>query len=238
MSGWTAKRFWKSAQVQATEGGFTVALDGRPVRTPAKAALVVPTQAMAQAIAAEWDAQEEKIDPRRMPVTRAANAAIDKVRPQKDEVAALIAEYGATDLLCYRADAPEGLVERQKAAWDPWLTWAEAELGAPLQVTVGVIPIAQDQDAVAALAAQVHGLDEFELTSLHDLVAMTGSLVLGLAVARGSLSADTAWALSRIDEDWQIEQWGEDEEAAEHAEIKRIAVANAAQFWSLARGEV
>ena len=238
MSTWTAKRFWKSALVQPVEGGFAVALDTRPVRTPAKAPLVVPTQALAQAIAEEWDAQVETIDPRTMPMTRAANAAIDKVRPQKDEVAALIAEYGETDLLCYRADAPEALVERQKAAWDPWLTWAEKELRAPLRVTGGVIPVAQDEGAVSALAAQVHRLDEFELAALHDLVAMTGSLVLGLAVARGSLSADAAWTLSRIDEDWQIAQWGEDEEAAEHAAIKRTALANAERFWSLARCDV
>lgn len=233
MSGWTAKRFWTKADVAEIDAGFSVVLDGRPVRTPAKAPLAVPTRALALAIAAEWDAQTGKVDPVSMPLTRAANAAIDKVRAQRAEVAQMIADYGGTDLLCYRAEAPEELVARQAAAWDPWLDWAGTALEAPLRVTAGVIPVEQPAKARAALSAAVHALDEFDLAALHDLVAMTGSLVLGLAVARGQLTPDAAWGLSRIDEDWQIEQWGEDEEAAEHAAIKKAALGNAARFWSL-----
>ena len=233
MSGWAAKRFWKKADVAEVEGGFSVTLDGRSVKTPAKAALIVPTRAMAEAIAAEWDAQVEKIDPGTMPVTRGANAAIDKVRSQHAEVAQLIAEYGSTDLLCYRAEAPDELVARQAAAWDPLLDWARAAFGADLRVTAGVIPVAQDRAALEPLEAAVAAMTEFELAALHDLVGISGSLILGLAVSRGRLDAETAWNLSRIDDDWQIEQWGADEEAVEHAARKRADLLAAARFWAL-----
>ena len=236
MSGWAPKRFWKEAKVVEAEGGYTVSLDGRAVKTPAKAPLVVPARAMAEAIAAEWDAQAEKIDPNTMPVTRGANSAIDKVARQHAEVAELIAAYGGTDLLCYRAEAPEPLVARQAAGWDPLLDWAAAELGARLTVTAGVIPVAQPAPAQAALAARVAAMDPWELAALHDLVGITGSLVLGLAVALGRIDAATAWDLARIDEAWQIEQWGEDEEAAEQAAFKRAALLDAERFWQLHHG--
>ncbi len=233
MSSWVPKRFWKEAAVREVEGGFTVTLDGRTVKTPAKSPLVVPSREMAEAIAAEWQAQEEKIDPSTMPVTRAANAAIDKVRVQRAEVAALIAAYGETDLLCYRAEAPDALVLRQAAGWDEWLDWAETDLGARLHVTQGVLPVAQPGAAIETLAQKVAALDEWELAALHDLVGITGSLILGLAVTEGRLEVDQAWTLSRIDEDWQVEQWGEDEEAAEHASLKKEALSAASRFWTL-----
>jgi len=233
MSGWTAKRFWKAAMVEAVEGGFTVKLDGRAVKTPAKAALIVPTRAMAEAVAAEWQAQGEKIDPGTMPVTRSANAALDKVAAQKAEVAELIAAYGETDLLCYRAEAPEELAALQSAAWDRWLDWAAHRFDARLTVTLGVVPITQPDPAMAALSARVAACDIWELAALHDLVGITGSLVLGLAVAEGALSSENAWSASRIDEDWQIVQWGEDEEAAELAALKKQALLHAERFWIL-----
>ena len=233
MSGWTAKRFWKAATVVPGAGGFAVHLDGRAVKTPAKAALLLPTQALAEAVAAEWQAQGEKVDPTTMPVTRAANAALDKVAAQHAEVAALIAAYGETDLLCYRAERPEELVCLQAAAWDGWLDWAEARYGARLATTRGVVPIAQPEAALAALAARVAGCDIWELAALHDLVGLTGSLVLGLAVAEGALGAEAAWDASRIDETWQIAQWGDDEEAAELAALKRQALLAAERFWHL-----
>lgn len=235
MSGWTAKRFWTSAEVAEMPGGFGVALDGRAVKTPAKAPLVVPTRAMAQAIAAEWDAQIDKINPATMPVTRGANAAIDKVRTQHAEVAALIADYGGTDLLCYRAEAPEDLIARQAAAWDGWLDWAATALGAQLRVTRGVIPVAQPPEATQALSARVAAMTEWQLAALHDLVSITGSLVLGLAVAEGRLDPAQAWDLARIDEEWQIEQWGADDEASAQAALKRAALLQAARFWALAQ---
>lgn len=233
MSGWAPKRFWTSAEVAEAPGGFAVTLDGRHVKTPAKAPLVVPSRALAEAIAREWQAQDEKIDPATMPVTRGANAAIDKVRTQHAEVAALIADYGGTDLLCYRAEAPRELVARQSEHWDPLLDWAEAALGARLAVTQGVVPVAQPEAALAALGARVAAMDEWQLAALHDLVGITGSLVLGLAVAEGRLTADEAWTLAQLDEDWQAEQWGVDDEAAEHAGRKRDALLDAERFWRM-----
>lgn len=233
MSAWAPKRFWTSAEVTEAPGGFAVTLDGRQVKTPAKAPLVVPSRALAEAIAREWQAQDEKIDPATMPVTRGANAAIDKVRTQHAEVAALIADYGGTDLLCYRAEAPRELVARQSAHWDPLLDWAEAALGARLAVTQGVVPVAQPEATLAALSARVAAMDEWQLAALHDLVGLTGSLVLGLAVAEGRLTADEAWTIAQIDEAWQAEQWGADDEAAAHADRKRAALLDAERFWRM-----
>ena len=193
----------------------------------------MPSRALAEAIAREWQAQDEKIDPATMPVTRGANAAIDKVRSQHAEVAALIADYGGTDLLCYRAEAPRELVARQSEHWDPLLDWAEAALGARLAVTQGVVPVAQPEAALAALGARVAAMDEWQLAALHDLVGITGSLVLGLAVAEGRLTAAEAWTLAQLDEDWQAEQWGVDDEAAEHAGRKREALLDAERFWRM-----
>ncbi|MCW3780608.1 ATP12 family chaperone protein [Defluviimonas salinarum] len=233
MSGWKAKRFWKTVAVVEAEGGYGVTLDARPVRTPAKCALVLPTRAMAEAIAAEWEAVEKEVDPRRMPVTRAANAAIDKVAPQFDEVATLIAAYGGTDLLCYRAVAPEALAEAQAAAWDPLLDWAAREYGARLNVTRGVVPVAQPAESLVRLTAAVRALSPFELTALHDLVSLSGSLVLGLAATRPEFDSETLWRHSRFDEDWQTEQWGEDEEAVAAARMKRDDFLFARHFWNI-----
>jgi chaperone required for assembly of F1-ATPase len=233
MSAWKAKRFWTKAQAEACEGGFTVRLDGRAVKTPAKAALVVPTIAMAEAIAAEWDAQSGEVKPATMPVTRAANSAIDKITAQRDEVVEIIAAYGATDLLCYRALAPVALIARQAEGWDPVLDWAAEALGARLVVTAGVVHVEQPPEALARLTARVAGMTEFQLAGLHDLVAISGSLVLALAVTEGRLGEDEAWALSRIDETWQIEQWGADEEAAELEAARRVAFGEASRFYAL-----
>lgn len=234
MSTWAAKRFWKETSVQAEEGGgFSVRLDGRPVKTPAKALLQVPTRALAQAVADEWEAQEGEIDPRNMPVTRSANAAIDKVAVQFDEVAAMIAEYGGSDLLCYRASGPDALVARQAAAWDPLLDWAAARFGARLDSTSGVMHMAQDEAALQRLAAEVSALDPFALTALHDLVGISGSLVIGLAAIEGWADIDQLWDTSRIDETWQAEQWGVDEEATEQATAKKQEFDHALRFFKL-----
>lgn len=230
MSAWTPRRFWTEARAEACPQGFTVLLDARPVRTPAKAALVLPSLAMAQAIAAEWQAQEGTVKPATMPMTRMANSAIDKVAPQFDEVAALIAAYAETDLLCHRAAAPAALAARQAAAWDPLLDWAADHMDARLRVTVGIMPVAQPVASLDALAQAVRATTPFRLAALHDLVAITGSLVLGLAVARGRIDAATAFALSRIDESWQAELWGQDAEAAESEAVKRAALMDAERF--------
>ena len=233
MAGWAPKRFWTAANVAPVAGGFTVTLDGRAVKTPAKAPLVLPSEGLARLVAAEWDAQTDVVVPETMPVTRTANSAIDKVAVNFTEVAEMLAEYGGTDLLCYRAAAPQALVDRQAAGWDPLLEWARLRYDAPLQVTVGVMFIAQPPASLAALRAAVFAQTPFQLAALHDLIAISGSLVLGLAVAEGRLSAEEAFSLSRIDEQWQIDQWGDDEEAAALEARKRQALAEAARFYGL-----
>lgn len=230
MSGWTAKRFWKDASVVETEGGFTVLLDGRSVKTPAKTPLAVPTHALAGAIAEEWQAQEGAIRPETMPLTRSANSALDKVVPQFEAVVDEIARFGASDLLCYRGEG--ALAERQKA-WDMLLDWS-ADF-APLNVTTGIVPVDQPATSVAALRARVAAHGAFEIVALHDLVSISGSLVLGLAVAAGRISAHEAFALSRIDEAWQAEQWGHDDEAAELEQKRLQAFLSADRFLALCR---
>lgn len=235
MSEWAAKRFWTDVTVVETADGFAVQLDGRNVKTPLKAPLAVPSHAIAEAIADEWRAVEEKIDPSVMPYTRSANAAIDKVTPQFAEVAEMLAAYGGSDLLCYRADAPIELVARQADAWDPLLDWAHATYGARLLPTAGVMPVAQDPKALERLAKPLFDATPFELTALHDLISLSGSLVIGLATAAGHLHHQDAWPLSRVDEDWQEEQWGADDEATQAAEIKAQAFAHAADFFEKLR---
>jgi len=233
VNSWAPGRFWTAAAVVPAEGGFTVHLDGRPLRTPLKAALVLPTEGLAREVAAEWQAVEGKVDPSRMPFTRMANSAIDKVAPQFDAVAAMLAEYGGSDLLCYRAEAPEALADRQSRAWDPLVTWAATELSAPLTPTSGVLHRQQDPASLATLTKAVRALSPFQLAAFHDLVALSGSLVLALAVTRGRLDAAEAWDLSRIDETWQIELWGDDEEAAELTALKRADFLRADRFFGL-----
>ncbi|WP_083101303.1 ATP12 family chaperone protein [Pseudophaeobacter leonis] len=231
MSNWKQKRFWKAATTSETPDGFTVHLDGRLVKTPAKAALIVPTLAMADAIAVEWDAQQEGINPETMPFTRSANAAIDKVANQHAEVAEMLADYGDSDLLCYRADSPQELVARQAAEWDPALDWAEQTLGARLHPRHGLSHQAQDQAALAQLRQAVHSLSNYQLAAFHDLVSMSGSLVLGFAAAYNWRTADEIWRISRLDETWQEEQWGVDDEAKATAELKRRAFLHAKSFY-------
>lgn len=233
MSAWAPRRFWTAAAVIRVDGGFTVHLDGKPVRTPLKAPLVLPTEALAREVAAEWHAVDGTVDPSVMPFTRTANSAIDKVAPQFSDVAGMLAGYGGSDLLCYRAEAPEELIARQRAGWDPLLAWSADSLAAPLVATAGVMHIAQAPASLAALSRAVHDQSPFQLAAFHDLVALSGSLVLALAVTRGRLPSEEAWRLSRIDEDWQIEEWGEDEEAADAAAIKHAAFLLAGRFYGL-----
>ncbi|MDP3338925.1 ATP12 family chaperone protein [Frigidibacter sp.] len=235
MADWAPKRFWTAAGVTAVETGFAVQLDGRPVKTPAKAPLVVPNAALATAIAAEWDAQAKLVDPRTMPVTRAANSAIDTVVPNRATVLGMIAAYGGSDLLCYRAESPPPLIERQAAAWDPLLNWAASAHGAPLRVTAGIVHVAQPPESLARLNAHLDSFSDFELVALHDLVALSGSLVIGLAAAADLAPADDLWRTSRIDEEFQAELWGQDEEAAEVVALKRNDFLQARAFLDLAR---
>lgn len=236
MSWGPRRRFWTAAGVRAEpEGGFAVLLDERPLRTPAGAPLVVPTAALAAAIATEWNGLAAEILPERLPVTRSVNAAIDRVAPDPGPVADAVAAYGGTDLLCYRATAPAELVARQAAAWDPWLAWVARRHGARLATVAGIMHSPQPPEGLAALRAAVGAVDPFTLTALHELVSLSGSLVLGLAVADGALDPAAAWALSRIDETWQAEQWGIDAEAEQAAERSGAAFASAAGLIGLLR---
>lgn len=233
MSGWKSKRFWAKAEAVAVDGVWQVRLDERVLRTPAKAQMNLPTRAVAEAVAAEWDAQAGEIAPRSMPCTRYANSAIDRVAVHHAEVAGHVAAYGGSDLLCYRAEGPATLAARQAAAWDPLLEWVATALGAPLRVTTGIVHVDQPQESLKRLHDRVSGLPSFELAALHDLTALSGSLVIGLAAASGLSDPDSLWAASRIDETWQAEQWGWDEEAAEAADRKREEFAAALRFWTL-----
>jgi chaperone required for assembly of F1-ATPase len=229
------KRFWAEVRVEPAPGGHVLRLDRRELRTPAGRHCLLPTRALAEAVAEEWRAQEREIDPLAMPLTRAANAAIDRVMPDPDRVAAEIAAYGESDLVCYRAPHPEGLRRREAEAWDPLVGWAAEALGAPLLLAEGVMHVAQPPRSLARLRAAVEAHGPWELTALHELVTLAGSLVIGLAVSHGRLDPAAAWAASRIDEDWNIAEWGEDAEAAAVAERRRQDFAAAARLLALLR---
>ncbi|VAW05408.1 Chaperone required for the assembly of the mitochondrial F1-ATPase [hydrothermal vent metagenome] len=235
MSAEIAKRFWKTADVAELDNGFTVHLDGRPIKTPAKAPLKLPTRAIAKAITAEWAALTDKIDPARLPLTRSANAAIDKVTPQHAEVADMIAAYGDADLTCYRAEYPDGLIARQAEAWDPLLEWAGTHLNARLTPVTGVIHAPQNPQALQALSDQVHALDAFTLAAFHDLVSLSGSLIIGFAALHDLHPAQDLWRFSRVDELWQEQEWGKDDEASEMAAQKESAFLHAKFFANLVR---
>jgi chaperone required for assembly of F1-ATPase len=234
MSGWTAKRFYKTASVVVEDGGFAVRLDGRPVRTPGKRALLMPTEIMAERVAEEWLAQETKIDPRTMPWTRSANSALDKVATQRAEVAAHLIDYAGTDLLCYRAVGPEGLVERQRTFWDPILDWVTQRYDVRFRVTSGVMPVEQDAESLPRLARSMDPMSDFQLTGFYELVTLSGSFTLALAAVESVQAAEDLWKISRIDEDWQAEQWGVDEDAAEMSALKRAAFLHARDFYRAA----
>jgi chaperone required for assembly of F1-ATPase len=227
------KRFYKSAGTRAVGGGFEIQLDGRTIKTPLKTPLVVPTAALAHEIAREWEEQAETVQPETMPLTRLANTALDRVAVRKDPVVEEIAAFGQSDLLCYRASTPIELVERQAQAWTPMLRWAEDDLGAALLVTEGIMHVDQPADAVAALTSAVAALDPFRLAGLHTLTTITGSLVLGLAVVAGKLTARDAYVLSIIDETYQAEQWGSDKEAEERLGNREAEIRAAGDFVEL-----
>lgn len=233
MTEWKAKRFWRAAAAEPVGDGYRLVLDGRPVKTPGKAALVLPTRAMAEAMVAEWDAQEDVIRPDTMPVTRAANSAVERVTAFHDEVVEMLAAYAETDLLCYRADGPEALTDRQAAGWDPMLDWAATALGARFAVTAGILPIAQDPACLTAIRRALTAYDAFRLTAVYDLVTLSGSVVLGLGVAKGRLAPDAAFDLSRIDETYQAEIWGRDDEAEAAAADKQRQFVQAHRFLTL-----
>lgn len=231
MTGWAAKRFWTDVSVVEVAEGFSITLDSRTVRTPSKTLLCLPTRQLADDVASEWRAQGDVVDPRTMPVTRTANSAIDKVAVQRAEIVQILADYGNADLLCYRADGPEALIARQSAEWDPLLDWAADVLGARLRPVEGVMHAAQDPTALEKLHQHVDKMTVFQLAAFHDLVTLPGSLILGFATVHGLRPPQDIWHIARLDELWQIAQWGEDEEAEEVNHLKQKAFSDAARFF-------
>jgi chaperone required for assembly of F1-ATPase len=227
------KRVYRKVMTRPVATGWGVALDGRPMRTPSKNDLAMPSEKLAAAIAAEWDAQQDEIRPATMPLTRLAATAIDRTAPLRNKVIDEIAGYAGTDLICYRADHPPALVARQQTAWQPLIDWATLRYDAALAVTSGVIPTRQPPAALKAFAAAVAAQDDFRLTALHALTAACGSLVIALAVLEGRLDAEEAFAASQLDETFQIEAWGEDAEAAARRQALAADIAAAVRFLEL-----
>jgi chaperone required for assembly of F1-ATPase len=207
------KRAYKTVAAAPCDGGWSVTLDSRPMRTPAGNPMILPTAKLAAAIAAEWDAQQDEIRPATMPLTRLAATAIDRTGPQRSMVIEEIANYAGTDLVCYRAEQPAALAARQAAVWQPLIDWATSRYDAALVATTGIIPISQSPAARKAFAGAVAAQDDFCLTALYALTAGCGSLVIALALLEGRLDAAAAFAASQLDETFQIEAWGEDAEA-------------------------
>lgn len=232
------KRFYKQAGVSGTAEGFAVALDGRPVKTPAKNALVVPTKSVAEAVAAEWEAQGEDIDAHSMRLTRLANSAIDRVAAHRDAVVTGIAGYAGTDLVCYRASEPESLVRRQQAGWDPLIAWLKDCHDIELRTTTGLLPVEQEAASLGVIQSVVEGFGPFTLAGLHTVTASCGSVVIGLAVQAGRIDGAAAWELSLIDETHQIDEWGEDPEATKRRQGLQEEIFAAAKFLELAGGDI
>ena len=227
------RRFWKEVSVEAADGGWGIRLDGRPVRTPARAELNVPSEALAESIAEEWRAVEGEIDPRAMPLTGLSNAAIDRVAPDVRLFAGGLARYAEGDLACYRADWPPELVQRQAEAWDSLLGWARRRYDVDFSTTSGLMHVPQPQATIDRLAHEVCALDAFRLAGLSPLVTIGGSLVGGLAVLEKAMTADEAWGAVSIDDRWQLEQWGSDAEAEQALENRRRDFLAAARFLEL-----
>jgi len=229
------RRFYKEVGIAPDEAGFAVVLDGRIARTPAGNPLAVRSQAIAGALAGEWSAQGERLDPAAMPLTRLVNSAIDGVATEMAAVRADIVRYAETDLVCYRAEGPEGLAAQQEIHWWPLVDYARAALGARLVLAEGVVHVGQARDAVAAIDAALEKYDALALAAIHTVTTLTGSVVIALAVAGGALMPEAAWTAAHVDEDWQMSQWGKDDLALERRELRWREMAAAALV--LAHGE-
>ena len=232
------KRFYKETAVEPAVGGFRVLLDGKPMRTPAKAVLVVPTKPLAEAIAAEWDGVPDKmeINAAHLPLTRLAATGVDRVVPRRAEIVVDTAKYAGSDLLCYRATTPASLVKLQQDAWQPLLDWAASHLGLRFVVTTGLVPVDQELGLVEAARLHIETYDDFTVAGASKLTHGTGSVVLAMAVAEGRITADEAFGLSQIDELWQESLWGADDQAVEFRRALRQDLVDAADFMRLARG--
>ena len=226
------RRFYQTVGLDKQPGGYAVLLDGRPVRTPARRALAAPVEPLAQALADEWSAQREVVDPATMPLTRLANSIIDGVADAVEAVQAEVAKFLASDLVCYRAGSPAGLVERQTQHWDPLVAWARDALGARLLLGEGVMFVQQPDDALAAAACAIPS-DPWRLGAVHAITTLTGSALIALAVAQGQLSTADAWVAAHVDEDWNMLQWGQDAQALERRAAREAEMQAAATVLAL-----
>lgn len=229
------KRFYKEVRAEPAADGFGVLLDGKPVKTPGRNTLLLPTRAMAEAIAGEWRAQGERIVPASMPMLRLANTALDGVAQAREAVIAAILRFGEHDLICYRAAEPAELAARQRQAWTPMLEWAASRHGAEFEVATGLTHVAQPPESLARLRQAIAERDDFALAALHVMASITASLILALALAEGAINPAQAFQLSRIDEDYQAGLWGEDAAAAARARGLAREMDVAAAFLAAAR---
>jgi len=227
------KRFWKTVTVAAAEGGWTVTLDDRPIRTPARALLMVPSERLGEAIADEWRSVDTDVDPRAMPLTGLANAAVDRVAPDRAAFAATLSRYAEADLACYRAEGPRPLIERQVAQWDALLAWARRRFDVDFRTTSGLMHVDQPAATVERLSHAISAQDAFRMAALSPLITIGGSLVAALAVLEGALSPDEAWTAVTVDDQWQAEQWGVDDEAQAALANRRHDFMAAARFIDL-----
>lgn len=227
------KRFWKAANLVERDGGWGVELDGKPLRTPARESLTLPAKALAQAIVAEWNGVTETIDPRSMPLTGLANAALDRVQPDKQAFAAGLARYAEADLTCYRAEGPPSLIDRQAKDWDALLAWGRRRFDVDFNTTSGITHVEQPPATVERLSHAVAALDAFRLAGLSPLVTIGGSLLAALAVLEGAFTPEGAWDAVSLDERWQLEQWGSDAEAEAALANRRWDFLAAARFLKL-----
>jgi chaperone required for assembly of F1-ATPase len=229
------KRFYKSV---AVTDQFAIALDGRNVKTPLKAPLVLPTRALAEAVAAEWDAQIDVINPHAMPLTKLANTAIDRAVPEKSKIVAELLEFAGSDMVCYRAESPAGLVQRQITHWDPIIAWAKTDLKVGFITVCTITHKNQSPAALQALEASIMALDPFSFVAIHNLTTLTGSVLLATMLAMGKIPTEAAWRAANVDEDWQIETWGEDADAMARRTERLNEFSASVKFLNLARGHL
>jgi chaperone required for assembly of F1-ATPase len=229
-----SRRFFREAGLTGS-GPYGIALDGRPLKTPAKRDFQVPSLALADAIAAEWNSQGDRVEPDRMALTKLVNTAIDRVMGSEERIIDDIVAYAGTDLVCYRATEPDGLVQREGKAWDPVIEWAAEFFDAEFQTIEGVIHRIQDDAAIEAVRKSLVGLDGMRLCAIHNLATLTGSALIAVALTEGFLDVDEAWRAAHVDEDWQIERWGRDEEATQRRTKQEEEFRQTARFHNLLR---